>query len=324
MTYLLLASALSLSAISAYYSIVGLMAIFAAAKVPIAVMGGCLEFAKIVLSTWLKLNWKTTPIVLRTYFVLSIVVLMLITSAGIFGFLSKAHLDQGISFNDNVIKIQEIDRKIAIEQQTIKDATLVISQLDQAVQSLIDANRIRGSTGSIAVRKSQNDERASLSFTIKTANESITVLQAQKLPLQQQQISLEAEVGPIKYVASLFYDSTDKEMLEKAVIVLILMFIFTFDPLAILMFVAVANSVKPKKKIEEKRKEPELEPIAPTTETPVEQEEIFHVEEKVEHLGVEEPTPTVEKELKKDKTNSQALSINTKITASDSIEITKS
>lgn len=222
------------------------MAIFAAAKIPIAVMGGCLEFAKIILSTWLKINWKTTPIVLRTYFVSSIIVLMMITSAGIFGFLSKAHLDQGIDFNDNNLKIQEIDRKIAIEQQSIKDATLVIAQLDQAVQSLIDANRIRGQNGSIAVRKSQTQERDTLTETIRSANVAITSLQEQKLPLQKQQIALEAEVGPIKYVASLFYDSTDKEMLEKAVIVLILMFIFTFDPLAILMFVAVANTRKKK------------------------------------------------------------------------------
>lgn len=260
-------------------------------------MGTCLEFAKIVLAFWLKLNWKTTPGLLKTYFVSSILVLMLITSAGIFGFLSRAHSDQGLEVSNVAIKLQEIDRQIAIEKRNIDDSTKVIAQLDQAVQSLLEANRVRGSNGSIAVKKSQNEERQNLSNTIATANANIGKLQEERIPLLKQQTSLEAEVGPIKYVASLFYDTTDKAMLEKAVIFLILMFVFTFDPLAILMFVAVAHSFKTKQQV-------------------VHNENILQREEKVE--------PVLDIKERPKKGSTKTMGVDTEIRVVDSIRVEKS
>jgi len=153
---------LAISGVAAWYSIVGLMAIFAAAKIPIAIMGAVLEVGKLLTASWLYQFWDKTNTLLKTYFTIAVVVLMFITSMGIFGFLSKAHMDQTLSVGDNSLLIERIDTKIEREQVRIKDAETVIGQLDKAVQVLIDYDRIRGPSGSIAVRESQNEERANL------------------------------------------------------------------------------------------------------------------------------------------------------------------
>lgn len=247
MNYLLLATAIALSAISAYYSIVGLMAIFAAATIPIAVMGGTLEVAKIVLATWLKKNWETVPLTLKTYFVSSIVVLMIITSAGIFGFLSRAHLEQTAPMGDVVEKVSVIEEKIKIEKENIEVNRRALAQLNDAVdQTMSRSTSEVGAQKAVQVRRSQQAERTRLLKEIEVAQANISKLTEEKLPLASKVRQIEAEVGPIKYVASLFYDDTSKDTLEKAVIILILMFVFTFDPLAVLMFVAFAHSMKQK------------------------------------------------------------------------------
>ena len=140
---------LAISGVAAWYSIVGLMAIFAAAKIPIAIMGAVLEVGKLLTASWLYQFWDKTNTLLKTYFTIAVVVLMFITSMGIFGFLSKAHMDQTLSVGDNSLLIERIDTKIEREQVRIKDAETVIGQLDKAVQVLIDYDRIRGPSGSI-------------------------------------------------------------------------------------------------------------------------------------------------------------------------------
>lgn len=236
---LLLLTGLTISAVAIYYSVLGLAAIFAAATIPIYIMGTTLEIAKLVAASWLKANWNKTKSWLKYYMILAVLVLMFITSMGIFGFLSKAHLDQSIVSGNNQTQLQEIDRQIAIEQRNIDDATRVINQLDQAVQALIDANRIRGSSGSIAVRKSQTEERQELNNIIKTSNSNISELQQKRLPLVQEKINLEAEVGPVKYIAAFIYgQNVDKDLLEKAVTWIIILIVLVFDPLAIVMLLA--------------------------------------------------------------------------------------
>src|SRR6056300_706518 len=91
---LTLLTALTISAVAIYYSVAGLVAIFAAAAVPIMIMGGVLEISKLVTAVWLHRYWKQTVWWLKSYLTLAVVVLMLITSMGIFGFLSKAHIEQ--------------------------------------------------------------------------------------------------------------------------------------------------------------------------------------------------------------------------------------
>lgn len=237
--YLTLLSGLAISAVAIYYSVLGLTAIFAAAVIPIIVMGITLEVSKLVATLWLKQNWNTAPFLIKTYLVVAIFVLMCITSMGIFGFLSKSHNDQLLVSGNNSIQLTEIDRQISLEKRTVDDSLKVISQLDQAVQSLIDADRIRGPSGSIAVRKSQAPERDSLNLVISQSTKKINELENQKLPLLQQKLNIESEVGPIKYIAKFVYGSdTNKDILEQAVTWVIVILIVVFDPLAIVLLLA--------------------------------------------------------------------------------------
>jgi hypothetical protein len=155
MAFLTLLVALAISGVAAWYSIVGLMAIFAAAAIPIAIMGGVLEVGKLLTASWLYQNWKTAPKILTAYLTTAVVVLMFITSMGIFGFLSKAHIDQTLIGGDNTLQIESYDQQIAQQQRKIDDANKVISQLDSSSRDAHKYDRIRGEDGAIAVRKSQ-------------------------------------------------------------------------------------------------------------------------------------------------------------------------
>lgn len=266
--YLTLISGLSISAVAVYYSVMGLISIFSAAVIPIFIMGITLEVSKLIATLWLKQNWKIAPLTIKIYLSAAILILMLITSMGIFGFLSKSHSDQGLVTGNNTIQINEINRQIAVEKRNIDDANKVISQLDQSVQALIDANRIRGSTGSIAVRKNQSQERDSLNKIIAESTTRINKLEAEKLPLEQQRLNIEAEVGPIKYIAAFIYgDNPDKSLLEKAVTWVIVIIVCVFDPLAIVLLLASQLSFQNfnNQKLKEKVKiEPPMEEIVPS------------------------------------------------------------
>lgn len=238
---LTLVVAIAISAVAAFYSIAGLVAIFSAAAIPIIIMGVVLEIGKLVTASWLYHNWKTVPFLLKTYLTSAVVVLMVITSMGIFGFLSKAHLDQTISVGDNTVIIERLEQKIAREQRNITDAEKVIAQLDQAVQVLMDYDRIRGDDGAIAVRQSQREERTQLETIIDESQDTIDELEGQKLELSKEQIALEAEVGPIKYIAELVYEDGQSN-LDEAVRGVILLLVFVFDPLAVLLLIAANMS----------------------------------------------------------------------------------
>ena len=240
--------ALAISGVAAWYSIVGLMAIFSSAAFAIAIMGGVLEVGKLVTASWLYQNWHTTHRLLRGYLTGSVVVLMFITSMGIFGFLSKAHIDQTLIGGDNTLQLELLDTRIAEQQRKVDDASKVISQLDTSVQTLIDAQRIRGAQGAIAVRESQGVERESLNRIISTASERIIDYREERQKLSKEQLKYEAEVGPIRYIAEFIYaERADTEMLESAVRWVIILIIFVFDPLAILLLIAANISLsKPK------------------------------------------------------------------------------
>ena len=161
MAYFTLLVAISIAAVAAWYSIIGLMAIFAAAAIPIAIMGGVLEVGKLVTASWLYNNWRRTPILLKSYLTISVVVLMFITSMGIFGFLSKAHLDQTIQIEgSNGILISNLERQISQQRRIITDGETLLKQLDDTVEVLIEYDRIRGPEGALAVRKGHAEQRA--------------------------------------------------------------------------------------------------------------------------------------------------------------------
>jgi hypothetical protein len=246
MTIIMFVSAIALSTIAAFYSIAGLTAIFAAAVVPIIVMGGILEVSKLVVASWLYRNWNEVPTMFKSYFTVAVVILMMITSMGIFGFLSKAHLDQAVPAGDVTAQVTIFDEKIKTQRDNIEAARKALAQMDAQIdQKLSRSTDEQGADKAIQIRRAQGSERKKLQNEISTAQAAIVKLQAERAPIASQARKIEAEVGPIKYIAALIYgDTLDQNMLEKAVRWVIIMIVLVFDPLAVLMLVAVNWSLK--------------------------------------------------------------------------------
>jgi len=236
---LTLFSGLLISSIAAFYSILGLMTIFAAAPIPIMIMGSALEIGKLVSTVWLKQNWTTSPIYIKLYLIISIVVLMLITSVGCFGFLSKAHLDQGVPTGDVAAKIALYDEKIKTEKEVIDAARKSLSQMDATVDQTISRSTTeQGATAASQLRKSQAKERAALQKDVATSQKNITTLNQERAPIAAELRKIEVEVGPVKYIAAFFYGTTEPAILEKAVTWVIIILIIVFDPLAVILLLA--------------------------------------------------------------------------------------
>lgn len=227
---------LAMSVTAAVFAIYGIVAIFAGMPMFAIAMGTVIELGKVVGVTWLYRNWyEPTKI---KYAMLPVVILsLLLTSLGIFGMLSKAHLEQTSPVANNQIQIERLDQQISREQARITDSEQVISQLDQSVQVLINFDRIRGPDGALAVRENQADQRELLRQTVESAQSQLDTLQDRKLELRQQLRVVELEVGPVKYLAELIYgDGVDRT--AEAVRWVIVAFIFVFDPMAILLLMA--------------------------------------------------------------------------------------
>ena len=252
MTYLLFTVALALSAIAAYYAIMGLIAIFAAAVIPIAIMGSLLEVSKLVVASWLYQNWKQVPLLLKSYFTIALLVLMLLTSMGIFGFLSKAHLDQAVPTGDVSAKLSLIDERIKTEKENLNASRQELNQLDVQVNQTIartdGATDTRAVERSIQIRRNQQKDRNRILNEIGTTQAKIAKLQEERAPIASEVRKVEAEVGPIKYIAALMYgDNIDEGLLEKAVRIVTIMIVVVFDPLAVLMLVAANWQLKQQK-----------------------------------------------------------------------------
>jgi hypothetical protein len=248
MTYLLFAVALSLSALAAYYAVMGLVAIFAAAVVPIALMGSLLEASKLVVASWLYRNWKEIPKLMKSYFVVALVVLMMLTSMGIFGFLSKAHLDQAIPSGDVQSKLALLDEKIKTEKENINASRKELTQLDAQVdQTIARTDDSKGTDRAIAIRRGQQKDRARILNEIGTAQAKIAKYNEERAPIASEVRKVEAEVGPIKYIAALIYgdeSANDTTMLEKAVRIVTILIVIVFDPLAVLLLIAANWNLK--------------------------------------------------------------------------------
>lgn len=240
MTYLLFVVALSLSAVAAWYAVAGLVAIFAAATIPIVIMGSLLEAAKLTVASWLYRSWKEIPLLMKTYFTVALVVLMLLTSMGIFGFLSKAHLDQAIPTGDVAAKLALIDEKIKTEKENINASRKELSQLDSQVdQTIARTTDSAGADRAISIRRGQQKDRARILNEIGQAQAKISKLNEERAPIASEVRKVEAEVGPIKYIAALIYDeNADTDTLERAVRIVTIMIVIVFDPLAVLLLVA--------------------------------------------------------------------------------------
>ena len=344
---LTLLSALSISGVAIFYSVIGLATIFPGAFVPVVIMGGVLEVGKLITASWLYRNWKFTPFMLKTYLTTAVIILSLITSMGIFGFLSKAHLEQNLASDTLIQRIQILEDKIDSEKNSILRQNAVIDRLEKSInrstgtadgdievqqQIIADANEklktlltvetntVRDLNDRLKVldknvsdiltsnksffneekaaadlKASQKEERELIAVNVKEAQDRISELKAdhkaetaeaktvianmrsgsqdnkstftqdietaenkifdsqgkidlyivEKQPLEKKMLTLEAEIGPVKYIAALAVDwgITDQVETSKAVRGVILLLIVVFDPLAVLLLIAANQSL---------------------------------------------------------------------------------
>ena len=233
--------ALSISAVAAYYSIVGLMAIFSAAAFSIAVMGVVLEIGKLVTASWLYQNWKTVPKVLKYYLTSAVVILMFITSMGIFGYLSKSHIDAGTNTSQVTVKLDRVNSRIASEQKVIDRAERQLENLDKALERYVELGAV---SKGLDRRISQEEERIKLTNMVNKSQEKIDEYLDQKSEYELEIKNFEVEVGPLKYISALLYGDDALTFLENAVRWVILILVFVFDPLAVLLVVAANITIR--------------------------------------------------------------------------------
>jgi hypothetical protein len=270
LAYLLLLTGLTISAVAIYYSVVGLTAIFSAAAIPIIIMGASLEIAKLVCASWLKANWERAPRFMKLYMTTAVIVLMLITSMGIFGFLSKAHNDQSLVSGDVQAKIAVFDEKIKVEKDTITTDRKALAQMDASVDQIMSRSTDeKGASKASALRQSQAKERTRLLAEIDKSNKTISALNEQRAPIAAENRKVEAEVGPIKYIAKFIYGEhgADENMLEKSVTWIIILIVIVFDPLAVIMLLAAQMTIQWHRK--PKDEEQLIHKTVPIDETPV-------------------------------------------------------
>jgi len=255
-----LVSGLTVSAVAIYYSVAGLVAIFSAAVIPIIVMGVALEISKLAGTVWLKQNWTRAPYFIRAYLLAAIAILMLITSMGIFGFLSKAHSDQSLVSGDVQSKIAVYDEKIKTAKDNIDANRKALKQMDEAVDQVMGrSSDEKGADKAVQIRRSQQKERVRLQSEIVAEQKTITALSEERAPIAAEVRKVEAEVGPIKYIAAFIYgDNPDANILEKAVTWVIIIIVVVFDPLAVILLLASQYSFQWFRKQEEEEEE---EPI---------------------------------------------------------------
>ena len=233
--------ALSISAVAAYYSIVGLMAIFSASAASIAIMGIVLEVGKLITASWLYQNWKTVPKLLKYYLTTAVVVLMFITSMGIFGYLSKSHIDAGTGTDELYIKVERLENRIDSEKKNIVRAEKQLQQLDNALDRYVELGAV---SKGLNKREEQEDERNNLTSLVNKSQQQIDVYLDEKSEYDLQIKSFEVEVGPLKYISALIYGDDALNFLDNAVRIVILILVFVFDPLAVLLVIAANISIR--------------------------------------------------------------------------------
>lgn len=261
LSILILFVALTISGVAAWYSIVGLVTIFSAATIPIIVMGTVLEIGKVSAVAWLHINWKKSGWLIRVYLIPAVLVLMLITSMGIFGFLSKAHINQSGDKINVRAKIERIEQSIRTEEVVIARANDGLGMLDDSISKYFELGAV---SKGLAARSEQMEERTSLNELIKNSQSKIDKLLDEKFELEQQRRDIELETGPVRYIAQLLYGKDSNDVLEQAVRWVIIMLVFVFDPLAIVLLIAAQQTIqnpKSKKSYYNNRKKNKLEKI---------------------------------------------------------------
>ena len=238
-------TAIGLSGVAAYYSVIGLAQIFPGSYWPIIIMGSVLEAAKLVTVSWLYNNWNVTTRWMRYYFLIAVLLLMGITSMGIFGYLSKAHIEHSTSLSPLIEKEMIYDAKIKVQKETIEANRKNLLQLDAAVdQVMARSTDERGAERSNQIRKAQQKERLRAADEITRAQTEIQKITEEKSPISLEIKKAESDLGPIKYVAEVVYETQDRDLIDKAVRLVIFVIIVVFDPLAVLLLIAANQTYR--------------------------------------------------------------------------------
>ena len=288
LAYLALFSGLFLSLVAEYYSILGLTAIFSAAVIPVVIMGIALGLGKISATLWLKQNWAIAPWTMRGYLFTAITILMVITSMGIFGFLSKAHSDQSLVSGDVQSRIAIYDEKIKTARENIEANRKQLKQMDEAVDQVMGrSSDEKGADKAVSIRKAQSRDRSALAKDTEANQKLIATLNDQAAPIRAEVRKVEAEVGPIKYIAAFIYGETNEGLLEKAVTWVIIILIVVFDPMAVILL--LASQVSFQNFRERENSKPDYEPDDPLTNEQIEQ--IKETAEKPSWMIHADPSP---------------------------------
>ena len=234
-------TSLAIASVAAWYSIIGLTAIFSAAVIPIIIMGIVLEIGKLVAASWVYTYWNETGKLLRTYLVSAVFILMLITSMGIYGFLSKSHIDAGVGTNQTYVKVERLDSRIQSEQRVVDRADKQLRTLDDALERYIELGVV---SKGLRKREEQEPERKLLQSTITKSQNKIDIYLDEKSEYELEIRNFEVEVGPLKYIAALVYGDEANKYLDNTVRYVILLLIFVFDPLAVLLLISANMSYR--------------------------------------------------------------------------------
>ncbi len=241
--FLALLSALAISVVAGYFSIIGLTVIFAGAFWPVIIMGSVLEIGKLVTASWLYRNWHLTSRLIRAYLTTAVALLMLITSMGIFGFLSKAHIEQQLLSTGDAEQVEILDSRIQYQQDQIDDVDKQVAQIDGNVAKMTEKGQTKSSLQAIKQQKAARDELVSKKGALV---EEMSQLKTEKITAESRLKKLEAEVGPLKYIAALIYEEADTNTLEKAVRLVIILLVLVFDPLAVILLIAANIGLSPR------------------------------------------------------------------------------
>lgn len=224
--------ALVLSTVSAYFSVAGMAILFSGAAVSVMVMASALELAKVMATVWLHHNWKMVPNLIRFYLCSAICVLILTTSMGAFGYLSRAHIEQSSSSTDYTLQIEILESKLKNQELTLEASRSRVQALNDILAQANDKDRAYLNTR-------QKSERAQLESSIQEAVSDIEKTNQELLPLRRSNNIIQSDIGPIKYVAELFYGEEEaKKHFDEAVRFIIFFIVLVFDPLAIVLLIA--------------------------------------------------------------------------------------
>ena len=237
--YLAFATSLLVAGVAAWFSVIGLATIFSGSYWPVIIMGGVLEIGKLVTAAFLHLNWKQIGIAMRGYLSAAVIVLMLITSLGIFGFLAKANIEQNLQGDSYSLEMSIIDKRIEAKEAQLQRLEDRLEGLDYIIDTARPQDRNY-------IDRRQRDERIEIANAVDPIVEDIVQLNNDKLPLQRLQLEQEGEIGPIKYVAEMIYGEDVDDKIDNAARILILFIIFAFDPLAVLLLVSSVGLISRK------------------------------------------------------------------------------